>query len=54
MAAVREADPEAETVSRTVVDALIGATILRELTVGTGLEARGYRALLRLIRTGAL
>ena len=54
IAAVREADPEAETVARAAVEALVGAVTLRALTLATGLEARGYRALLRLIRTGAL
>ena len=54
IAAVREADPEAETAARKAAAGITGAVSLRDLTVATGLEARGYRALLRLIRTGVL
>jgi hypothetical protein len=54
IAAVREADPEAEAAARKAAAGITGAVSLRDLTVATGLEARGYRALLRLIRTGAL
>ncbi len=54
IAAVREADPEAETAARKAAAGITGAVSLRDLTVATGLEARGYSALLRLIRTGVL
>ena len=54
IAAVREADPEAEAVARREVSAITGAVPLHDLTRATGMEARGYRALLRLIREGHL
>ncbi len=54
MAAVRDADPVADCVALKVVEGLVGAVSLRELTVMTGLNARGYRALLRLIRDRCL
>lgn len=54
IAAVREADPEAEEVARSVVAGMLGGIILHDLTRRVGLEARGYRALLRLIRLGTL
>ena len=54
LAAVRQTDPEADALARRMTEDLIGGTTLRELTRATGMEARGYRALLRLIRTGAL
>lgn len=54
VAAVREPDPDSDTVARETAGALTGAVTLRELTEATGLEARGYRALLRLVRSGDL
>jgi hypothetical protein len=54
IAAVREADPHADATARETARAFIGAMTLRALTHETGLEARGYRALLRLVRTGEL
>lgn len=53
-ATVRETDPEAETAARLVLQGMVGARSLRDLTLETGLEARGYRAFLRLIRLGEL
>jgi hypothetical protein len=50
MAAVREVDPVADRIALKVVEDLVGAVSLKELTAMTGLKARGYRALLRLIR----
>jgi len=54
LAAVREADLEADDVAlRAVSDLpLKGCLSLRELTLKTGMGARGYRALLRLVRDG--
>lgn len=52
IAAVRDPDPEADAVARNGVAAITGAMTLRDLTIATGLEARGYRALLRLVREG--
>ena len=54
IAAVRDPDPEADAIARNGVAAITGAMTLRDLTIATGLEARGYRALLRLIREGHL
>jgi hypothetical protein len=54
IAAVRDADPQADAAARETARAFIGAVTLRELTHATGLEARGYRALLRLVRAGKL
>ncbi len=54
VAAVRDADPEADAAARRATDGLVGGLALRDLTISTGLEARGYRALLRMIRTGGL
>lgn len=53
-AAVREADPEADAVAGQVASTLHGGRSLRELTVSTGMEDRGYRALIRLMRNGEL
>jgi hypothetical protein len=56
LAGVREADPEADAVAlRVVCDLpLGGGQSLRDLTLSTGMSARGYRALIRLIRSGVL
>lgn len=55
IAAVRDPDPEADAVARKGVAGIAGAMTLRELTIATGLDgARGYRALLRLVREGHL
>lgn len=56
LAAVREADPEADAVALVVVDDLPPGSgqSLRDLTLSTGLSARGYRSLIRLIRSGVL
>lgn len=53
-AAVREVEPEADAVARQVVRSLHGGRSLRDLTLSTGLEDRGYRALIRLLRLGEL
>ncbi|MEP6020632.1 MAG: hypothetical protein ABJ251_19325 [Paracoccaceae bacterium] len=54
LAAVREADPEADVAAWQVLSSLPpeGGQPLRELTLQTGMGARGYRALLRLLRGG--
>ncbi len=54
IAAARASDPEAEAVARHVIGDMIGSCSLRDLTNATAMQARGYRALLRLIRLGAL
>ena len=56
LASVREADPEADAVALEVVQSLPigGGQSLRDLTLSTGMAARGYRALIRLIRSGVL
>jgi hypothetical protein len=54
IAAVRDPDPDADRTARETAHSFIGAVTLRDLTVATGLEARGYRALLRLVRRGDL
>ena len=50
LAAVRELDPEADHIALKTVSELSGALSLRDLTVRTGLNEKGYRALLRLVR----
>lgn len=54
LAAVREADPEADVAALQVLSSLPpeGGQSLRALTFQTGMGARGYRALLRLLRVG--
>ena len=56
LAAVREPDPEADAVALGVVRALPdgGGRTLRDLTLETGMAARGYRALIRLVRCGVM
>lgn len=56
LASVREADPEADAVALEVAQSLPtgGGQSLRDLTLSTGMAARGYRSLIRLIRSGAL
>jgi hypothetical protein len=54
IAAVRDPDSQADETARETAHSFIGTVTLRELTVATGLEARGYRALLRLVRKGEL
>jgi hypothetical protein len=53
-AALRDVDAEAEDAARNMVRTLRGVASIRDLTGRLGLEARGYRALLRLIRHGEL
>ena len=53
-AAVRGSEPEADAVALQVANSLHGGRSLRELTLATGLEDRGYRALIRLMRQGYL
>ena len=50
LAAVRELDSEADRIALKTVSELSGALSLRDLTVRTGLNEKGYRALLRLVR----
>ena len=54
LAAVRVADPEADVTACEILSRLPpeGGQTLRELTLQTGMGARGYRALLRLLRGG--
>lgn len=56
LASVREADPEADALALEVVRHLPtrGGQSLRDLTLSTGMAARGYRSLIRLIRSGVL
>lgn len=56
LASVREADPEADAVALDVVQCLPsgGGQSLRDLTLSTGMAARGYRSLIRLVRSGVL
>ena len=56
VAAFREqdADPEAEFIATTVIAAMQGGITLRDLTIQTDLQERGYHALLRLVRLGEL
>ncbi|WP_157764516.1 hypothetical protein [Rhodobacter sp. CZR27] len=54
LAALRDADPEADAAARACISGLIGALPLFELARLIGLEARGHRALLRLLRSGEL
>lgn len=55
-AAVREPDGEADAIAFAVAKAIPaeGGRSLRDLTIETGLQARGYRALIRLMRSGML
>jgi hypothetical protein len=53
-AAVRKPDPEAEAIAMRLVSDLRGAATLFDLAIATGLEARGNRALLRLLRQNHL
>lgn len=48
------ADPEAEAIARKLASGFHGALSLRDLTRKLDLADRGYRALLRLIRSGEL
>lgn len=52
--AVRDKDPEADAVAMAIAASLDGGQSLRDLTQITGMRARGYRALLRLVRDQAL
>lgn len=54
IAAVRDPDPEADLVAREVVATITGGVSVRDLTIATGMETRGYRAVLRLVREGHL
>ena len=54
VAAVRAPDPEADAAAGRAADALVGGASLLDLTAMTGLEDRGYRAILRLVRSGRL
>jgi hypothetical protein len=55
-AAVRESDAEADASALAVAMGLPaqGGRSLRDLTIETGMQARGYRALIRLMRRGLL
>lgn len=53
IAAVRESDPEAETIAFFTVNEMLGGRTLHDLTLQVGLGAAGYPALLRQIRTFA-
>jgi hypothetical protein len=54
IAAVRDPDPEADLIARGVVATITGGVSVRDLTIATGMAARGYRAVLRLVREGYL
>lgn len=49
-AAVREPDPEADAAAMALAASLEGGRSLRDLSQEIGMQARGYRALLRLMR----
>jgi len=51
---LRDLDDAADSAARGLVRALRGVASIRDLTGRLGLEERGYRALLRLIRQGEL
>lgn len=53
-AALYDEDAQADQTARLVARELRGVVSLKDLTDRTGLQARGYRALLRLIRHGDL
>lgn len=53
-ASVRLEDAQADCAAEQVVAKLIGNSTLRDLTQAVGLQARGYRSLLRMIRDGGL
>lgn len=53
-AAVREPDPEADAFVRDAIGALVGGCSIRDLTAWIGMKERGYRAILRLVRSGEL
>ncbi|MBS1303260.1 hypothetical protein, partial [Loktanella sp. SALINAS62] len=52
--AVRKADPDADAVARCVVGKLHGGRSISDLTADTGMKDRGYRAVVRLMRSGVL
>lgn len=52
--AMRAPDPGADSAAAAVVAAMSGIATLGELTSRIGLDARGYRALIRLVRAGIL
>ncbi|KZX91956.1 MULTISPECIES: hypothetical protein [unclassified Sulfitobacter] len=54
LASVREADPEADAAATRAIEALPDGACrsLRDLTIDTGMKARGYSALIRLLRRG--
>lgn len=52
--AMRTRDPEADAAMRRLVAGVDGAVRIADLVSHSGLEARGFRALVRLIATGAL
>ncbi|WP_231486780.1 hypothetical protein [Paracoccus pantotrophus] len=54
LAAFREPDPDADAAAWELTRYLLGGRSLRDLTRDLGLAERGYRALLRLVRMGAL
>ena len=52
--AARHPDPEADAAAREAVRGMNGTSTLEALTRRTGLEGRGFRALLRLVRSRVL
>ena len=52
--AVRDPDPEADTAAIAIAASLKGGRSLHDLTLEIGMQARGYHALLRLLRDGTL
>lgn len=49
LAAVTDADPTADLIAAKIAEKIIGAVSLKDFALATGLQARGYRASLRLI-----
>lgn len=52
--AVRDRDPEADAAALALAESLDGGRSLHDLSLKIGLQARGYRALLRLVRDKVL
>ncbi|MFC2970191.1 hypothetical protein [Acidimangrovimonas pyrenivorans] len=54
LTSLRDTDPQADAIAREIASGFRGAVSLRDLTIKLDLKERGYRALLRLIRSGEL
>ena len=54
LAALTDVDPTADRIASEIAGQIVGAVSLRDFALATGLQARGYRASLRLIRDQVL